>query len=32
VRKPPRFLHPGDEAVVKMPAIGELRNPIVAET
>lgn len=32
VRKPPRFLHPGDEVVVKIPAIGELRNPVVAET
>jgi 2-keto-4-pentenoate hydratase/2-oxohepta-3-ene-1,7-dioic acid hydratase in catechol pathway len=32
VRKPPRFLHPGDEVVIKIPAIGELRNPVVAET
>lgn len=32
VRKPPRFLHPGDEVVVKIPALGELRNPVVAET
>ena len=32
VRKPPRFLHPGDEVAVKIPAIGELRNPVVAET
>jgi len=32
VRKPPRFLRPGDEVVVKIPAIGELRNPVVAET
>lgn len=32
VRKPPRFLHPGDEVAVKIPAIGELRNPVVSET
>jgi len=32
VRKPPRFLRPGDDVVVKIPAIGELRNPVVAET
>ncbi len=31
-RKPPRFLHPGDEVIVKIPAIGELRNPVVAES
>jgi 2-keto-4-pentenoate hydratase/2-oxohepta-3-ene-1,7-dioic acid hydratase in catechol pathway len=31
-RKPPRFLQAGDEVVVKIPAIGELRNPVVAET
>lgn len=31
VRKPPRFLHAGDEVVVKIPAIGELRNPVVSE-
>ena len=31
-RKPPRFLQPGDEVVVQIPAIGELRNPVVAET
>jgi 2-keto-4-pentenoate hydratase/2-oxohepta-3-ene-1,7-dioic acid hydratase in catechol pathway len=30
-RKPQRFLRPGDEVVVRMPAIGELRNPVVAE-
>jgi 2-keto-4-pentenoate hydratase/2-oxohepta-3-ene-1,7-dioic acid hydratase in catechol pathway len=30
-RKPPRFLHPGEEIVVRIPAIGELRNPVVAE-
>ena len=31
-RKPQRFLRPGDNVVVKIPAIGELRNPVVAET
>lgn len=31
-RKPPRFLRSGDEVVVQIPAIGELRNPVVAET
>jgi 2-keto-4-pentenoate hydratase/2-oxohepta-3-ene-1,7-dioic acid hydratase in catechol pathway len=31
-RKPPRYLRAGDEVVVKIPAIGELRNPVVAET
>ena len=30
-RKPPRFLRPGEEVIVKIPMIGELRNPIVAE-
>jgi 2-keto-4-pentenoate hydratase/2-oxohepta-3-ene-1,7-dioic acid hydratase in catechol pathway len=30
-RKPQRFLRPGEEVVVKIPAIGELRNPVVAE-
>jgi 2-keto-4-pentenoate hydratase/2-oxohepta-3-ene-1,7-dioic acid hydratase in catechol pathway len=30
-RKPPRFLRPGDQVTVKMPKIGELRNPVVAE-
>jgi 2-keto-4-pentenoate hydratase/2-oxohepta-3-ene-1,7-dioic acid hydratase in catechol pathway len=30
-RKPQRFLRPGDDVVVKIPAIGELRNPVVAE-
>ncbi len=31
-RNPPRFLQAGDDVVVKIPAIGELRNPVVAET
>jgi 2-keto-4-pentenoate hydratase/2-oxohepta-3-ene-1,7-dioic acid hydratase in catechol pathway len=30
-RKPPRFLRPGEEMVVKVEKIGELRNPTVAE-
>lgn len=30
-RKPPRWLRPGDDVVVKIPGIGELRNPVVAE-
>lgn len=30
-RKPPRYLRSGDDVVVKIPAIGELRNPVVAE-
>ncbi len=30
-RKPPRFLQPGEEVVVRVSGIGELRNPIVAE-
>lgn len=31
VRKPPRYLRPGDEVVVKVEGVGELRNPVVAE-
>lgn len=30
-RNPPRYLRPGDDVVVKIPAIGELRNQVVAE-
>ncbi|MEP7354766.1 MAG: fumarylacetoacetate hydrolase family protein [Acidobacteriota bacterium] len=30
-RKPPRWLKAGDEVVVKIAGIGELRNPVVAE-
>jgi 2-keto-4-pentenoate hydratase/2-oxohepta-3-ene-1,7-dioic acid hydratase in catechol pathway len=30
-RKPPRWLVPGDEMVVKVQGLGELRNPVVAE-
>jgi 2-keto-4-pentenoate hydratase/2-oxohepta-3-ene-1,7-dioic acid hydratase in catechol pathway len=29
--KPPRWLKPGDECVVSVQGIGELRNPVVAE-
>lgn len=29
--KPPRWLKPGDECVVKIQGIGELRNPVIAE-
>jgi 2-keto-4-pentenoate hydratase/2-oxohepta-3-ene-1,7-dioic acid hydratase in catechol pathway len=30
-RKPPRFLKPGDQVVIHVDRIGELRNPVVAE-
>jgi 2-keto-4-pentenoate hydratase/2-oxohepta-3-ene-1,7-dioic acid hydratase in catechol pathway len=30
-RNPQRFLRPGDDVIVKIPAIGQLRNPVVAE-
>ena len=30
-RKPPRFLKPGDEVVVRVEGLGELRNPVAAE-
>ena len=30
-RKPPRFLKDGDECVVRIAGLGELRNPVVAE-
>lgn len=30
-RKPPRWLKPGEETIVRIEGIGELRNPIVAE-
>jgi 2-keto-4-pentenoate hydratase/2-oxohepta-3-ene-1,7-dioic acid hydratase in catechol pathway len=30
-RKPPRFLRPGDEVVVKVEQVGELRNSVVSE-
>jgi 2-keto-4-pentenoate hydratase/2-oxohepta-3-ene-1,7-dioic acid hydratase in catechol pathway len=30
-RKPPRWLRPGDEVVITIPGLGELRNPVVAE-
>lgn len=31
-RKPPRYLRAGEEIIVRMPAIGELKNRTVAET
>jgi 2-keto-4-pentenoate hydratase/2-oxohepta-3-ene-1,7-dioic acid hydratase in catechol pathway len=31
-RKPPRYLRPGDEVVIAIEGIGELRNPVVAES
>jgi 2-keto-4-pentenoate hydratase/2-oxohepta-3-ene-1,7-dioic acid hydratase in catechol pathway len=30
-RKPPRFLRAGDDVVVRVAGIGELRNPVIAE-
>ena len=30
-RKPPRYLRPGDEVVVEVQGLGQLRNPVVAE-
>lgn len=30
-RKPPRYLAPGDEVVIRIEGIGELRNPCIAE-
>jgi 2-keto-4-pentenoate hydratase/2-oxohepta-3-ene-1,7-dioic acid hydratase in catechol pathway len=30
-KKPPRWLKPGDDVVVKIQGLGELRNPVVAE-
>ncbi len=30
-RKPPRYLKPGEEVVIRVEKIGELRNPVVAE-
>ncbi|MGA2435049.1 MAG: fumarylacetoacetate hydrolase family protein, partial [Bryobacteraceae bacterium] len=31
VRTPPRYLRAGDEVVVVITGLGELRNPVVAE-
>jgi len=31
-RKPPRFLRPGDEVVIRGESVGELRNPVIAES
>lgn len=30
-RKPPRYLRPGDDVVVEIQGLGQLRNPVVAE-
>ena len=30
-RNPPRFLRPGDEVVVRVEGLGELKNPVIAE-
>jgi len=30
-RKPPRYLQPGDEVVIRIQDIGELRNPVQEE-
>ncbi len=30
-RKPPRYLRPGDEVVIRIQGIGELRNPVIGE-
>ncbi|MGH9647824.1 MAG: fumarylacetoacetate hydrolase family protein [Bryobacteraceae bacterium] len=30
-RKPPRWLKPGEEVVIRISGIGELRNPTIAE-
>ena len=30
-RKPPRYLRDGDDCVVAVEGIGELRNPVVSE-
>ncbi len=30
-RKPPRYLQAGDEVVIRVSGIGELRNPVIAE-
>ncbi len=30
-RKPPRYLKPGDEVVIAIEGVGELRNPVIAE-
>jgi len=30
-RKPPRWLQPGEECIIRVEGIGELRNPVIAE-
>jgi 2-keto-4-pentenoate hydratase/2-oxohepta-3-ene-1,7-dioic acid hydratase in catechol pathway len=31
-RKPPRWLRPGDEVTVRVEGLGELTNPVIAES
>jgi len=31
-RKPPRYLRSGDEVVIRIQGIGELRNPVIDES
>ena len=31
-RKPPRYLQPGDEIIIRIEGLGELRNPVISET
>jgi 2-keto-4-pentenoate hydratase/2-oxohepta-3-ene-1,7-dioic acid hydratase in catechol pathway len=31
-RKPPRYLQPGDEVVIAIEGLGELHNPVIAES
>lgn len=31
MRNPPRYLKPGDEVIIRIDRIGELRNPVIAE-
>jgi 2-keto-4-pentenoate hydratase/2-oxohepta-3-ene-1,7-dioic acid hydratase in catechol pathway len=30
-RKPPRWLKPGEEVIIRIAGIGKLRNPTIAE-
>jgi acylpyruvate hydrolase len=30
-RKPPRYLRAGDEVIIRIQGIGELRNPVIEE-
>jgi len=31
-RKPPRYLRAGDDVVIRVEGLGELRNPVIAES